>query len=58
MNSTNRSTVQVFTGYLFTNCSTSSCTYTLAGSFTALAGAGGTAARHEFGWFAQAKVIS
>jgi hypothetical protein len=54
---TTSATVQVFTGYLFSNCASNTCTYTLAGSFMAFTPTGGTAARHEFGWYARIGVI-
>jgi hypothetical protein len=51
------STTQLFTGYLFRNPGglrgAGNATYTLAGSFTALAGTGATAARAVYGWYAQ-----
>lgn len=51
------STTQLFTGYLFRNPGglrgVGNATYTLAGSFTALAGTGTTAARATYGWYAQ-----
>jgi spore germination protein YaaH len=42
------STYQVYTGYLFSN----GTEFTLAGSFEAFAGSGGTASRTVFGWTA------
>jgi hypothetical protein len=54
---TEPSTTQLFTGYLFRNSGglrgVGHATYTLAGSFTALAGTGATAARAASGWYAQ-----
>jgi hypothetical protein len=51
------STVQLFTGYLFRTHGglrgVGTMTYTLAGSFEALAGMGATAARAVYGWYAQ-----
>jgi hypothetical protein len=51
------STTQHFTGYLFRNSGglhgVGNATYTLAGSFTALAGTGATATRATYGWYAQ-----
>jgi len=47
------STFQIFTGYLFRNCDTGGCLYTLAGSFEAFAGTGAVAQRTLYGWFAQ-----
>jgi hypothetical protein len=51
------STTQLFTGYLFRTPGglrgVGNATYTLAGSFTALAGTGATAARAASGWYAQ-----
>lgn len=49
----NYSAAQVYTGYLFQNQRGQHVTYTLAGSFEALAGSGGTAQRNVFGWYAQ-----
>jgi hypothetical protein len=51
------STTQLFTGYLFRTPGglrgVGHATYTLAGSFTALAGTGATAAQSAYGWYAQ-----
>jgi hypothetical protein len=51
------STVQLYTGYLFRNSGglhgVGNATYTLAGSFEALAGTGATASRAVYGWYAQ-----
>jgi len=50
-------THQVYTGYLFQNQLDALDTqYTLAGYFEALKGAGGTAQRTLFGWYAQVTV--
>jgi hypothetical protein len=50
-------TAQLFTGYLFRNPGglrgVGTATYTLAGSFTALAGSGATASQAVYGWYAQ-----
>ena len=57
LNPAEPSTTQLFTGYLFRNPGglrgVGTATYTLAGSFTALAGTGTTAARATYGWYAQ-----
>jgi hypothetical protein len=56
INISNPSTMQVFTGYLFRNAAGPDSVYTLAGSFEAFPGTGGTAARNVFGWFARLTV--
>jgi hypothetical protein len=57
LNPADPSTVQLFTGYLFRNPGglrgVGTATYTLAGSFEALAGTGATASRPVYGWYAQ-----
>jgi hypothetical protein len=51
------STAQLYTGYLFRTPGglrgVGTATYTLAGSFEALAGTGATASRAVYGWYAQ-----
>ncbi|MCM3340512.1 hypothetical protein M3650_18165 [Paenibacillus sp. MER TA 81-3] len=49
----NATAIQIYTGYLFTDVTNRSL-YTLAGSFEAFHGTGGTASKTVFGWFAQA----
>jgi hypothetical protein len=57
VNPADPSTTQLFTGYLFRTPGglggVGHATYTLAGSFTALAGTGATAAQAAYGWYAQ-----
>jgi hypothetical protein len=57
VNPADPSTTQLFTGYLFRHPGglrgVGHATYTLAGSFTALAGTGATAAQAAYGWYAQ-----
>lgn len=57
VNPADPSTTQLFTGYLFRHPGglrgVGTATYTLAGSFTALAGTGATAAQAAYGWYAQ-----
>jgi hypothetical protein len=57
VNPADPSTTQLFTGYLFRNPGglrdVGTATSTLAGSFTALAGTGATAAQAAYGWYAQ-----
>lgn len=45
----NPSSMQLYTGYLFTSAGTP----TLAGTFQAFSGGGGTPLRPMFGWYAQ-----
>ena len=58
----NYGAVQVYTGYLFQNprvpVGSENVTLTLAGSFVALAGSGGTAQRTVYGWYAQISLLS
>jgi hypothetical protein len=60
LNPADPSTVQLYTGYLFRTPGglhgVGTATYTLTGSFTALAGTGATAARAVYGWYAQQAV--
>jgi hypothetical protein len=55
------STVQLFTGYLLKHAGgpqgVGTVTYTLAGSFTAVAEPGATAHRTAYGWYAQKAVV-
>jgi hypothetical protein len=51
------SAVQVYTGFKFENTSGSDTTHTLCGFFEAFAGAGGSAQRNLFGWFASIRII-
>jgi hypothetical protein len=57
MNPAIPATAQLFSGYLFRNPGglrgVGNTTYTLAGSFTALAGSRATASRSVYGWYAQ-----
>ena len=57
VNPADPSTTQLFTGYLFRTPGglrgVGHATYSLAGSFTALAGTGATAAQAAYGWYAQ-----
>lgn len=57
INAANPSTIQILTGYMFRNSSGSDAEFTLAGSFEAFSGTGGTAQRHVFGWYATKFVI-
>jgi hypothetical protein len=54
-------TVQLFTGYLMKHAGglqgVGTVTYTLAGSFTAVAGPGAAAPRVAYGWYAQKGVV-
>ncbi len=60
-NASQPNTFQVYTGYLFRNPANpqagQNVAYTLAGSFEAFSGAGGTAQRNLFGWFAQITIV-
>jgi hypothetical protein len=60
LNPADPSTVQLYTGYLFRTPGglrgVGAATYTLAGSFTALAGTGATTVRAVYGWYAQQAV--
>ena len=52
---------QIYTGFLFKNTTTNSlgmplCYQTLSGSFLTPAGAGGSATRNEYGWYAQSPI--
>jgi hypothetical protein len=57
LNPADPSTAQLFTGYLFRTAGglrgVGTATYTLAGSFEALAGTGATASPAVYGWYAQ-----
>jgi hypothetical protein len=57
LNPADPSTVQLYAGYLFRNPGglhgVGTATYTLAGSFEALAGPDVTASRAVYGWYAQ-----
>jgi hypothetical protein len=52
---------QIYTGFLFKDTTTNSlgmplCYQTLSGSFLTPAGAGGSATRNEYGWYAQSSI--
>lgn len=52
---------QIYTGFLFKDTTTNSlgmplCYQTLSGSFLTPAGAGGSATRNEYGWYAQSPI--
>jgi hypothetical protein len=53
---------QIYTGFLFKDTTTNSlgnplCYQTLSGSFLTPAGAGGSATRNEYGWYAQSETL-
>ena len=60
-NSSDPARVQLFTGYLFQNAGgwqgVGTVTYTLTGSYTALAGPGAVTPRTTYGWYAQKGVV-
>ena len=60
-NPSDRTSFQIYTGFLFKDTGQNSlgsplCYQTLSGSFLTPAGAGGSATRNEYGWYAQSPI--